>query len=306
MNPNDDFEKQLDRLYNVVINNPEKEIERMICKKLDKCGLMYRIFSRIKEKASVHNKISKKRDTYLKTQKKMQDMIGIRIVLYFRDDVDICIDILNALFEVDNYEYDQLNTETFKPQRINYVYRTPNNIKQIPDDISDDCLIDNTFEVQIRTIFSEGWHEVEHDIRYKYLDEWDSATALSRELNGIMAVLEVCDHNIMSICDQLAYKKYKEKEWDSMLRNKFRLRFIHVPLDKNLHNALSDNAKLAKALFRYDRERLIRFLAESNIPRTCNNIVYIINEIELHDKTISALTPSLITDKCKKWMEQAV
>lgn len=306
MDSKDIFEKQLDRLYNTIINTPEKDIERMIYKKLDKCGLMYRTFSRTKEKESVKNKIERKRNTYLKNSKKMQDIVGVRIVLYFRDDIDICINILKGLFEVDNFEYDKPDAETFKPQRINYVFKMPKDIMKIPDDISNDCLIDNTFEVQIRTIFSEGWHEVEHDIRYKYFDEWDTSADLSRELNGILAALEVCDHNIMAICEQLAYKKYKEKDWDSMVRNKFRLRFIHQSLDKELDNILSDNLELAKALFRFEREQLVCFFAENSMPRTCSNVVYVINEIQLHNEKISSMVPSAIAEKCKKWLAEQV
>ena len=29
----------------------------------------------------------------------------------------------------------------------------------------DAALIDNTYEIQLRTVLSEGWHEVEHDLR---------------------------------------------------------------------------------------------------------------------------------------------
>ena len=302
MNSEDNFEKQLDRLYTTIINTPEKEIEKKIYKKLDKCGLMYRIFSRTKEKESLKSKINRKRDKYIQNGKKLQDIIGIRIVLYFRDDIDICIDILKNLFEVDNFEYDRPDAETFRPQRVSYVFKMPDDIMKIPNDISDDCLIDNTFEVQIRTIFSEGWHEVEHDIRYKYFYEWDTAADLSRELNGVLAVLEVCDHNIMSICEQLAYKKYKEKNWDSMIRNKFRLRFDHKSLDEKIKNILSNDFELAKALFRFDREKVVYFFAENSFPKNLNNTVYIINEIQLHNEKISLLTPSIIIDKCKKWI----
>ena len=300
MNSKDNFDKQLDKLYNTVIYAPEKDVEKIICKQLDKCGIMYRIFSRSKEKKSVKEKIEKKRTIYLNNGKKMQDLVGIRIVLYFKDDIDICIDILKQLFDVDNYEYDKPNAETFKPQRINYVFKMPESVMKLPNDISEGCLIDNTFEVQIRTIFSEGWHEVEHDIRYKYRDEWNAVPDLSRELNGILAVLEICDYNIISICEQLAYKKYKEKKWDSMIRNKFRLRFTHQPLDRNLFQILSDNANLAKELFRFNRVKLIKFLAENSMPINCNNVVYIINEMQLHNEAICRLTPSIITEKCRR------
>ena len=301
MDSKDKFDIQLDRLYTEIINNPEKYIEKIICKKLDKCGIMYRSFSRTKEKESVKKKMEKKRDIYLRDGKKMQDLVGIRIVLYFRDDVDICIKILENLFVIDNYEYDKPDIETFKPQRINYVFKTPTDIMEIPDNISSDCLIDNTFEVQIRTIFSEGWHEVEHDIRYKFLNEWITVPDLSRELNGILAVLEVCDHNIMSICEQLAYKKYKEKDWDSMIRNKFRLRFAHQQLDTKLSQILSENPKLAKNILRFEREKLIYYFAENTIPRNCNNVVYVINEIQLHNESIANMTPTVIVEKCKKY-----
>ncbi|MCM1159151.1 MAG: RelA/SpoT domain-containing protein [Bacteroidales bacterium] len=296
----DNFDEQLDKLYNTVINSPEREIEKIICKKLDKCGMMYRIFSRTKKRESAKDKIEKKRKFYLNDGKKMQDLVGVRIVLYFKDDIDICIDILKQIFDVDNYEYDKPNAETFKPQRINYVFKMPESIMKISDDISNSCLIDNTFEVQIRTIFSEGWHEVEHDIRYKYLDEWNTVPDFSRELNGILAVLEICDRNIMSICEQLAYRKYKEREWDSMIRNKFRLRFAYQPLDSNLSEILSSNLKLAKELFRFDREKLIYYLAENPMPRNCNNVVYVINEMQLHNEQIRLLTPSIIVEKCKR------
>lgn len=301
MDSKDKFETQLDRLYSVIINNPEKDIENIICKKLDKCGIMYRSFSRTKEKESVKEKIEKKRGIYLRDGKKMQDLVGIRIVLYFRDDIDICINILENLFDVDNYEYDKLDIETFKPQRINYVFKTPVDIMKIPDNISNDCLIDNTFEVQIRTIFSEGWHEVEHDIRYKFWNEWKTVPDLSRELNGILAVLEICDSNIMLICEQLAYKKYKEKDWDSMIRNKYRLKFSHQRLDEKLSRILSRNPKLAKKILRFEREKLIYYFADNTTPRNCNNVVYIINEIQLHNKSIADMTPEVIVEKCKNY-----
>ena len=52
---------------------------------LSKCGLMYRIFSRVKTVDSIRHKLNVK---YADKKVKIQDMIGIRIVLYFQDDVD--------------------------------------------------------------------------------------------------------------------------------------------------------------------------------------------------------------------------
>ena len=51
---------------------------------LSRRGLMFRIFSRVKSESSIRRKLVKYEDK--KTG--LQDMIGIRIVAYFQDDVD--------------------------------------------------------------------------------------------------------------------------------------------------------------------------------------------------------------------------
>lgn len=292
------FRENLNLLYDVTLGTPEKDIQKIIERDLSQCGLMFRVFSRIKDKASVLRKIDLKREKYLKENRKMQDIIGIRIVLYFKDDIDICINILKKKFEMDSCEHDRPDLATFKPQRINYVFSIPESILQIPGGIREACLIDNTFEVQIRTIFSEGWHEVEHDIRYKYFDEWKSLNSLYRELNGISAVLEICDNNILSICDSVAYQKYKNKEWDSMIRNRFRLRFVNQKINEKLTEVLDCNPDIGKEIFRFDRERLVCWLADCHFPKTCDNIIYLINELEIHNEKIHILTPEVLVEKC--------
>lgn len=299
MGKNEEQERALNRLYDGYVKSPDKDLAVMISKKLDYAGIMYRIFSRVKDLESTEEKINKKRGKYTLEHKKMQDLIGIRIVLYFKDDVDVCIKLLKELFDEVGHERDQFDSETFKPQRINYVFQMKKEVMEIPDEISELCMVENTFEVQIRTIFSEGWHEVEHDIRYKYHDEWVVEPELSRDLNGIFAVLEMCDRNMLSICEQMSYKKYKAKDWDAMIRNRFRLRISHEKLKEELCNILSENPELAKKLFRSDREKLICFFANSHIPVNSNNILWIINEIELHNSKISETAPKKLIEKCR-------
>ena len=52
---------------------------------LSRCGLMFRIFCRVKTESSLRHKLEVK---YADKKVKIQDMIGIRIVTYFQDDVD--------------------------------------------------------------------------------------------------------------------------------------------------------------------------------------------------------------------------
>ena len=295
----------IETYYDMVADNLELDLKRAIEEKIQACGIMCRVFSRKKSKESIIAKMHEKAESkYIAENKKMQDMIGIRIVLYFKDDIEICINTLKKMFEIDNYVYDELNTETFKPQKINYVYRIPEKYSGIAIDLQEKCLIDNTFEVQIRTIFSEGWHEVEHDIRYKYIDDWQNTQMLSRELNGILAVLEVCDNDIIAICESMAYRKYKAHDWEAMIRNKFRIRFQHLPLSNNLKEILDKNIKIGKAVYRFDRRELIDIFKETHLPKNCDNVIYLINERELHDQRIYDLTPDPIHNRYIKYKEE--
>lgn len=278
----------------------EKELVRKIEADLQRYGLMYRIFSRVKDQASVQDKLTRKKEEYMQKNKKMQDLIGIRIVLYFHDDIDVCIKLLKNKYTLDNYEHDQPDAATFKPQRINYVFRIPNDMIKIPENIGECCKIDSTFEVQIRTIFSEGWHEVEHDIRYKYLEDWKQVDGLSRELNGVMAALEICDINILSICDKLSYLKYKEQSWEAMIRNKYRIRFLPEPLSKEIIRLLNNDLSVAKEIFRFDRTALLEMLFILKIPKTYNNVVHVINEKQMHNEELETLMPEVLKDKMNR------
>lgn len=268
----------------------EREIENL----LNRCGIYYRVFSRKKSSFSAINKISS-HNYSISTGKKMQDLVGVRITLYFTDDVQICRSIIEDAFTIDNISETHLTEKVFSPERLNLVCKMPDNILAFIDpDIWKQYPIDQTFEVQIRTVFSEGWHEIEHDVRYKSITAWEQYQDLSRNLNGIFATLETCDWAILQLLDNIAYKEYKNQNWASMLKNKFRLRLIDSCLDENIENVFSSNPEIAKAYYRVDRTNLINFLACENkrhIPMKLNNLVYIINLKWVHSEEIDCYIP---------------
>lgn len=161
---------------------------------LNKCGVMYHVFYRTKSEMSIKNKLEKKSEEYRKANKKMQDLLALRITLYFTDDVELVHNYLKSQSNFDSESVDEAEVDKFCPKRLNLIMRVPNNLQQdmkaaIKETGYED-LIDNTYEVQIRTILSEGWHEVEHDLRYKCKEEWNEFKEESRLLNGIYATLE--------------------------------------------------------------------------------------------------------------------
>lgn len=278
-----------------------REIEQQLTKKieaiLNKSGIYFRAWARVKSDKSTDDKLNKNK---LNPDYKLQDLIGFRIACYFVEDIKFCETVLKNSFKeiVESASIDDLGTETFKPVRRNHVYELPEDIEHLCEKQLWSNKIDKTFEVQFRTIFSEGWHEVEHDLRYKNKSMWENYPEFSRKLNGINASLETSEWALMSLCDEIAYKNYKHKDWINMMRNKIRLRMESYSLSEKLKEIFDNSNEIAKKFLNYDKEKLVTFLSNGKIPipLTLDNIIYSINYIEVRDQQILKITPELVKE----------
>lgn len=284
------------------------DLTRQIDIEFSKIGLLYRLFGRVKTPDSLKNKMELNPEKYqnIKGGKKIQDVIGLRLTLYFTDDINIAIEILKKIFNWDmkSSNIDGYSQNTFDATRCNLIFALPHEQTQSEYlDIEGYC--DNTFEIQIRTVFSEGWHEVEHDLRYKHKDDWNDFDDSYRTLNGFLASLETVDWGILQLLSDLSWKHYKAQNWEAMLRNKMRVR-ISRPKDKLDSKILeilnNDPHGIGKQIFRANRKKILNFIFENklNIPLTLNNIVYIINQVEGINDSITTITPTVILNKLKK------
>ena len=270
-----------------------KEIESAISKH----GIMFRVFFREKTHASLHAKISKAPTKY-DGSKKIQDIVGVRIALYFLDDVQVARNILENKFVYlpEHSQIDQLEHESFKANRCNLIFKLPKNF-DINSLVGSEYqhLVDDTFEVQLRTILSEGWHEIDHDLRYKCEDDWAELNTENRALNGVYATLETSEWTMLKLFEDIAYKHYKNQNWRAMLQNKFRLRFTSSPKDNEALELLSNIPNLAKSIYRYDRSKLFACVSSRlPLPMTLSNIVYIINLDDIQDPDVLGMTPEAI------------
>lgn len=283
----------------------EKEICANICDSLDKVGLLYRIFSRTKDDKSINEKINRKlieEKPYSVKGKKMQDVIGIRIVTYFQDDIVLVKNILSKKFKFIDEEIDEHELTVFKPKRTNIICEFDKRLKEILDETRSSSNIeyleitDYTFELQLRTILSEGWHEIDHSLRYKCKSDWEGHYEKERMLNGIYASLEVNDIALKSLFNELSYQHFKTKNWEAMLRNKFRLKFQISPLKEDLKLILDNDNDLAKKILKIERYKIITKIADSDLslPVNFNNLLFLINVLELQNEEIYKLTPSII------------
>ncbi|MCZ2130594.1 MAG: hypothetical protein LC109_10045 [Bacteroidia bacterium] len=279
----------------------EKRLKEKLVNELTRTGLLFRLFSRVKEQTSIDEKFTRK--TYSADTELMQDLIGFRITTYFSDDVKIVVDLCEKLFGKVELVYDEPSSEIFKPLRKNMICRMPEyetgvflELKQNNPQYE---LIDNTFEIQFRTTLSEGWHEVDHLMRYKCKPDWEPLSTEGRMLNGIYATLETNDQALKALFDDISYQHYKSKKWEAMLRNKLRLRFLLKGLDLEIIEYLNSNSEVGKNLFKLNRNKILKTYIDSTLafPVTFDNWIYFINYCFMKDEFILTKTQQILRDE---------
>ena len=269
------------------------KLESQIHQQLSQSGIMFRLFSRVKTLSSLHHKIHFKDEGYKSGKLKVQDMIGLLIVLYFQDDVD-ALAFFYSCGEVVRSSIDSLDSSTFRPQRLNLTCNLPTELvddfrKALPEEFA--SYVDATYEIQIRTIFSEGWHEVEHDLRYKCKEDWEGCESYSRVLNGVIATLETAEWNMKSLFDQMARTNLLNKNYRAMLRNKMHLRIKGKDFSDDVNQYLLTHPHVAESILNTDRFVIILSLLNHQKPieLTYDNLLFFINRIEMNDADLRNL-----------------
>lgn len=263
-------------------------------------GLYFRIFSRVKSMESIAEKIIRRQYGTEQNPKKLQDLVGIRVVLYYYDDLSICRDIMESTFQMmDEWSRTNQTANEFKATKINGVFRFPSEYFGLYKKELWQLPIDTTFEVQFRTIFFEGWHEIEHDMRYKSLlsDEqfWKGSEELSRILNCVLANLELSDWSLVQLFDQLSLNHYKNGNWELMLKSKFRIRIDdNSTLHPDIAALFDRNHETALSFLECSRKDLIRELLKLDTTNlNYNLIVKLLNNCHVHNEELNAIFSSL-------------
>jgi len=293
--------RDIERIARSVASEIEDEIA--------KAGIFYRIFFRCKDRKSLNtklNSITKEGEAkYDGTSKFLRDIIGIRVNLYFVDDLNIVTNYIKEKYHSRFLEetIDQNKTTEFKPTRINIIYSLPNDCKAEFREVVPDVRIDSVFELQLRTVFSEGWHEVEHDFRYKCSDDWISYPDLSRTFNGILASLETHEWSTIQMFERLSYSHYKSGDISAMIRTKLRIRFADFKLSDNLLKLIETEDGLQKDFFKLDRNSIVTFLLVNRIgiPPNLENIIFLINFFFIKNPAIINITPGELLADFKKY-----
>lgn len=271
----------------------ERDLKMIIGDRLEQCGLFHRVFSRIKTASSMARKFEQKN---YGDDRKLQDLVGVRINLYFDEDVDICKKILEHTFDCIEWSASERSVEEFKAMKLNGIFRLPEYLKSEISSDTWEMYIDDTFEVQIKTMFFEGWHEIEHDMRYKEEELWEDYPNFSRYFNSILAALELCDKSMITLLEDLGHSLYKAKRWEDMTKSHFRLKLGGDSLYPEVEQILNEDQEqggetLGKRIYRTQKDVLVDQLLKRTrrIPINVNTIIALLNDVELHDPRLTAV-----------------
>ena len=116
---------------------------------------------RVKTESSLKGKLDLKGDKY-KTVNDITDLVGLRIITYYTDDVDKVAVIVKQLFDVDWKN----SVDKRKVHQLNsFGYLSLHYICSLRTDDKEMAAV--KFEIQMRTALQHVWSAIEHDIGYK-------------------------------------------------------------------------------------------------------------------------------------------
>ena len=183
-----------------------RQIEQVVPAKLreafDEAGIIVAaVESRVKTQASLAGKLELKGSKY-KDIFDITDIVGIRVITFYIDDVDKVASILERHFDIDwENSVDKRKAheiDSFGYLSLHYIVRIPESAYRDPEHPE----VNNIrFEVQMRTVLQHAWANMNHDTGYK------SGVEVPREylrnLNRLAGMLELADEQFSRIRTEL-------------------------------------------------------------------------------------------------------
>lgn len=123
--------------------------------------------ARVKERGSLIGKLERKGSKYAALSD-LTDIIGVRIITLFCDDVDRVAMYMTRLFDID---WDESVDKRASHGLVSFGYNSLHYIARIPSALDGEAVPDSVvgmrFEIQMRSTLQHAWAAMEHDIGYK-------------------------------------------------------------------------------------------------------------------------------------------
>lgn len=160
--------------------------------------------ARVKTRTSLNDKILRK-DKY-ESIEDITDVVGVRIITHYSDDVDQLARLIESEFEVDRQNSIDKRI-TMEPDRfgylsLHYVVNLTDNRTNLKEYASYKNI---KAEIQIRSILQHAWAEIEHDIGYKSVNGLPNE--IKRYFSRLAGLLEIADDEFIKIKESISARQ---------------------------------------------------------------------------------------------------
>ena len=157
--------------------------------------------SRTKSIGSFHEKITRPGKRYNDPINELSDLIGLRVITYYMDDVPLICDLFKEEFHVYSEEcIDKqvgYNANEFGYISVHLVISLKEPRSKLPEWT---LFAGKKVEVQVRTVLQHSWAAISHALQYKH--ENDVPDALKRRLFRLAGLFELVDEEFIAIRDR--------------------------------------------------------------------------------------------------------
>ncbi|MHA1796000.1 MAG: GTP pyrophosphokinase [Promethearchaeota archaeon] len=164
-----EYRRRFDSFLQIIANN----LEDMLREYLVNLPRIDRISARAKEPEKFEEKANRKKDDnsliYNFPLTEIQDQIGARIIVFYRNDIEPVEEIINNYFQhIEEKEITPESNWEFGYFGKHFILALPMDV--VPNGIGRDE-VPHFFELQIKTLFQHAWSEANHDLGYKPINK---------------------------------------------------------------------------------------------------------------------------------------
>ncbi|SEK28235.1 ppGpp synthetase catalytic domain-containing protein (RelA/SpoT-type nucleotidyltranferase) [Roseateles sp. YR242] len=202
----------------VMLQNASRSLASLLTDLLPQLGAVpvSKIESRLKDREECIKKFNLKYRPVLEENSKeyeirdhISDLVGLRIVCLYEDDIEKIGEILKSEFEVvevtDKISTIENTEASFGYKGLHVDLKLKNPRLELPEYRA---YADLQFEVQVRTIVQDSWSVLDHKIKYKK----SIPNHLKRRINTLAALFELADREFRQIRDSTEEEIQKEED----------------------------------------------------------------------------------------------